>query len=41
MFDLPSEMIYFKRKEFAHPGSKFFPFSIDPFTEGTLYAERK
>ena len=25
--------VYFKRKEFAFPGSKFFPFKVDPFSE--------
>ena len=27
--------VYSKRKEFAPPGSKFFSFRIDPFSEGT------
>ena len=27
--------VYSKRKEFAPHGSKFFPFTIDPFSEGT------
>ena len=27
--------VYPKRKEFAPPGSKFFPFRVDPFSEGT------
>ena len=25
--------VYFKRKEFAPKGSKFFPFRVDPFSE--------
>ena len=26
--------VCFKRKEFAPKGSKFFPFTVDPFSEG-------
>ena len=26
--------VYSKRKEFAPTGSKFFPFRVDPFSEG-------
>ena len=28
------ENVYSKRKEFAPPGSKFFPFRVDHFSEG-------
>ena len=31
-------MIYSKRKEFAPYGSKFFPFRVDPFSEGAWFA---
>ena len=30
--------IYSKRKEFAPKWSKFFPFRVDPFSEGTFFA---
>ena len=33
--------VYFKRKEFAPYGSKFFPFSVDPFSEGTQFAGKQ
>ena len=34
LFCLPSEeRFYSKKKEFAPLGSKFFPFSVDPFSE--------
>ena len=28
--------VYFKRKEFASHGSKFFPFNVDPCSDGAL-----
>ena len=31
--------VYSKRKEFAPLGSKFFPFRVDPFSEGIWYAD--
>ena len=40
---LPSEKgsIYPKRKEFAHKGNNFFPFRIDPFSEGSWYTGKQ
>ena len=29
-------MVYSKRKEIAPCGSKFFPFRVDPFSEGMV-----
>ena len=33
--------VYSKRKEFAPNGSKFFPFKVDPFSEGRQNSLRK
>ena len=33
--------VYSKRKEFPPLGSKFFPFRVDPFSEGAVYSKRK
>ena len=33
--------IYSKRKEFASPGSKFFPLSVDPFSEAACCTEKQ
>ena len=32
---IPKNGVYSLRKEFAPKGSKFFPFRVDPFSEGT------
>ena len=31
------KMVYSKWKEFAPTGSKFFPFKVDPFSEGNFF----
>ena len=33
--------VYSKRKEFAPRGSKFFPFCVDPFSEGAWNVEKQ
>ena len=33
--------VYFKRKEFAPKWSKFFPFNVDPFSEGDWRAGKQ
>ena len=35
------KMVYSKRKEFAPLESKFFPFRVDPFSEGAWYVGNK
>ena len=41
MLPLFCKWVHFKRKEFAPIGSKFFPFIVDPFSEGIWYARKK
>ena len=36
---LPSEKVYYKRKEFAPVWSKFFPFRVHPFLRRELVCE--
>ena len=41
-FSLPTENVsILKRKKFAPIGSKFFPFRVDPFQNGTGVGEAK
>ena len=33
--------VYFKAKNWLFPGNKFFPFNVDPFSEGTYCAGKQ